>query len=99
MMRLTLCCLLLMATVGCADIPIEKIDTALQQSAMTAERVDALETQVVKIEADVATTVGGGGDSVTAWIYALIAGAAVLYPVIWRPIRLRLGSQSRSTPK
>lgn len=95
MMRLTLCCLLLMAIVGCADIPIEKIDAALQQSAMTAERVDAMETQLVKVESDVATTVGGGGDSVTAWIYALIAGAAVLYPLIWRPIRLRLGKPNK----
>lgn len=33
--------------------------------------------------------IGGGGDSITAWMYAAIAGAAVLYPCIIRPLRLR----------
>lgn len=34
------------------------------------------------------TVQGGQGDSITMWILA--AGAAVVYPVLWRPIRKRL---------
>lgn len=44
----------------------------------TTGRVDAIEQSVARLEADV--SVGGGGDSVTAWLYAL--GAAVVYPVL-----------------
>lgn len=33
-------------------------------------------------------SIGGGGDSVTAWIYAIGAAASgLLYPLVWRPIR------------
>ena len=31
---------------------------------------------------------GGQGDSITMWILA--AGAAVVYPIVWRPIREKL---------
>lgn len=43
-----------------------------------------------RITASATATVGGGGDSVTAWLYAMIAGAAVLYPAVIRPARLAL---------
>lgn len=51
-----------------------------------------VEANVGRLDASVAHLhtgdIGGGGDSVTSWIYALIAGAAVLYPLVWRPARL-----------
>jgi len=80
---------------GCTATPRVKSAIDLQatvenvQAALAAvnARVEEVDVQVAAIGA---MQVGGGGDSVTAWIYALIAGAAVLYPVIIRPLRKRL---------
>lgn len=58
-------------------------------------RVDAVEASLAHVE----TTIGGGADSVTSWIYALITGATVLggtfYPLIWRPIAIKAGLRRR----
>lgn len=54
----------------------------------TLARLDTLEVNAAAIQVELGQVqVGGGGDSVTAWIYALIAGASVLYPMMWRPAR------------
>ncbi len=45
--------------------------------------VEELEVKLAEIK------VGGGGDSVTAWLYAAIAAAAIFYPVVVRPVRKR----------
>jgi len=50
--------------------------------------VNKLENNVTLQARDVTGTIGGGGDSVTAWIYASGAVACMLfYPVVWRPLR------------
>jgi hypothetical protein len=56
------------------------------------DRVQKLENAIVKIEKN--TKVNIKGDSVTAWIYAMIAGASLLYPVVIRPIRKKLNGRS-----
>ena len=55
--------------------------------------VAAIKADVESVKADVTgiktgnIKVGGGGDSITAWIYAGIAAAAIFYPVAIRPVR------------
>lgn len=62
------------------------------KAEITADIDTEVENSVNKFTArDV--TLGGGGDSVTSWIYAVgIAGSsifsAVFYPLIWRPLRI-----------
>jgi len=51
--------------------------------------IETLDATLAKI-GDIALQIGGEGDTVTAWIYACIAGAALFYPTIWRPIRKSL---------
>ena len=57
-------------------------------------KVEKLEASVVALETTIGEIkIGGGGDSITAWIYAVIAGGAVLggtiYPAVIRPLRKR----------
>ena len=77
-------------------VAIEKIEAAAAQLELSATGIgkvgadvngaaNRIETAAVKFEANV--KVGGGGDSVTAWLYACIAGAALLYPLVIRPTR------------
>ena len=69
-------------------------------AASVATEVVALKAQVGQISTDVAAVkgdvsaiktgnikVGGGADSITAWLYAAIAAAAIFYPAVIRPIR------------
>jgi len=70
------------ATVERVEAAVVKIEASVTGLAATAQRIDAA---AVKVEANV--KVGGGGDSVTAWLYACIAGAALLYPLVIRPTR------------
>jgi len=50
-------------------------------------RIGTIDARVGDVDAKVSARIGGGGDSITAWLYAAIAGAAVLYPMVLRPIR------------
>lgn len=62
----------------------------------TVGRVERIEQEVSGIR----TQIGGGGDSVTAWIMATGLVAALFYPVVWRPIRKRFeqnGDDTQST--
>ena len=88
--------MVLVATAGCAVAPRSEPFAELEvelgvrfdnvQAALAAVNTSIGDVGV-EVQAIGELTVGGGGDSVTAWIYAAIAGAAVLYPVIWRPTR------------
>lgn len=71
------------ATAAIADLELRLRDVKAQLEARIGD-VDA------RLSTSVSATVGGGGDSVTAWLYAMIAGAAILYPVALRPARLAL---------
>lgn len=71
--------------VGCSLEP--RIDTLEQDVSALRVGLDATVQAVGSIQ------VGGGGDSVTAWLYAAIAGAALLYPMVWRPLRRRLNGK------
>lgn len=59
------------------------------------QEVNAVKAEVQTVKADVAAVkttvgnikVGGGADSITAWLYAAIAAAAIFYPAVIRPIR------------
>lgn len=83
-------------------LPACAASVATEVAALKAQ-VGQISTDVAAVKGDVAAVagdvsaiktgnikVGGGGDSITAWIYAAIAGAALLYPAIVRPIRLAL---------
>ena len=70
------------ATVERVEAAVVKIEASVTGLAATVQCIDAA---AVKVEANV--KVGGGGDSVTAWLYACIAGAALLYPLVIRPTR------------
>ena len=61
------------------DVPV---DVEARLTAALAV-VEELEVKLAEIN------VGGGGDSVTAWLYAAIAAAAIFYPVVVRPVRKR----------
>jgi len=77
-----------------AEASVAHVDALDASLSATAQRLEA-----AAVKLDTAVTVGGGGDSVTAWIYAAIAGAALLYPLVWRPIRKRAeAKRSRSPP-
>jgi hypothetical protein len=93
--------------IGCAALPnttsLVEMHTRVDDMQAAVVAIDT-EVEDVTLElAAVKTTIGhqnigGGGDSITAWIYALIAGAAVLYPVVIRPIRMAyFASRSYST--
>jgi len=74
------------------ETSVGELRTQLFNALADVERID---TEVVALKArDVA--VGGGGDSVTAWIYALIAGAGLLYPGVIRPLRLKFSKRTRT---
>ncbi len=62
---------------------IERLDQDIQGVVLD---VAAIRGDVSLIRGDV----GGGGDSITAWLYAMIAGASLLYPAVIRPIRKRV---------
>lgn len=66
---------------------------------VTARDVAGLRTEIDDVagqvnELDLAvgdvTLHGGEGDSITMWILA--AGAAVVYPIVWRPVRKKIAS-------
>lgn len=69
------------------DAALARIETRLD---VTVGRIDSVKTQLAEV------VLGGGGDSVTAWIYAAIAGAAILYPGIIRPVRKLLENHKAS---
>ena len=85
--------------VGCAAIgDVEEIRTEL--AALRIGDVAELRTELTGVKTEVTTIgtqmrdvtasvgdIGGGGDSITSWLYAAIAGAAIFYPVVARPIR------------
>jgi hypothetical protein len=74
---------ILVSAAGCAagskgvEARIEKVET----------EIAAVKVQVEKNTSISAGDIGGGGDSVTAWLYAAIAAGAIFYPVVVRPIR------------
>jgi hypothetical protein len=75
---------LLCIPVGCAAMA----DVAELRTDLTGVKteVTTIGTQMRDVTATVGD-IGGGGDSITSWMYAAIAGAAILYPVVVRPIR------------
>lgn len=78
---LSLTLLALLGSVSCSGLRAPELETLARIEttvAGVATKVDRLEVKL---------SVGGGGDSITAWMYAAIAGAALLYPIVIRPIR------------
>ena len=79
-----------------------RIEAAVEISpdiAAAMVKIETLETAVAAVKVamgDLTVGVGGGGDSVTAWIYALIAAAAILYPAVWRPLRKMVARRRES---
>jgi len=82
-----------------SPLAVAEADVTASADVDARAAVVNLETQVrdlqarlidldARITASATATVGGGGDSVTAWLYAMIAAAAVLYPAVIRPARL-----------
>ena len=46
----------------------------------------SLQTGIGNVQSSIGS-IGGGGDSVTAWLYAAIAGSVLIYPLVIRPAR------------
>ena len=67
---------------GCAAVPIERAFSDWQAHVNTT--LTGIESEVNAVKE---LNVGGGGDSVTAWLYAAIAGASLMYPLVLRPAR------------
>ena len=63
--------------------------TARDMAGIRAD-IDTVAGQVNELGLTVGdvTLQGGQGDSITMWILA--AGAAIVYPIVWRPIRKRI---------
>lgn len=77
-----------------------QIEAAVKAAMVAMEvRIGELQTTVDAsmrdVHARISARVGGGGDSITAWLYAAIAGAAILYPVGIRPVRIAWERRSR----
>ena len=73
--------LVIMAIAGCV--------TAHEAAGIRAD-IEHVAGQVNELDLTVGdiTLQGGQGDSITMWILA--AGAAIVYPIVWRPIRKRI---------
>ena len=81
-----------------AEIDASLVDleagVSVGDDASLVEKLDAVLTMYTALQTEIAAVrtgnihVGGGGDSVTAWIYAAIAAAAIFYPALVRPLRL-----------
>ena len=84
-MRILTCLLLpVWLAAGCATMK-----TAADEVAIVKAQVENLAAQVTQVDTEIGElTVGGGVDSITMWILAV--GAAIVYPIIWRPIRKRI---------
>jgi hypothetical protein len=93
--------LILLFVGGCAVLPkadaLAKVneDIAALKAGVELDRseVSAIKSQIGSIR------VGGTGDTVTAWIYAAIAGAAIFYPAVIRPIRMVLDGKGKDNAK
>lgn len=89
----------LQAALAAVELRIDELQQRLDVTL--GARIGDLETRVEARMGDVITrlsamtTIGGGGDSVTSWMYAAIAGAAVLYPCVIRPARRAIERRRR----
>jgi hypothetical protein len=68
-------------------------------SGCASSRIASIEAHVNSLAREVSVirtgNIGGGGDSVTAWLYAAIAAAAIFYPVVVRPIRRAINGRRK----
>jgi outer membrane murein-binding lipoprotein Lpp len=74
--------------IGSSEANFAKLTTHVES------RVGKLENTVAKVDSKVqaALTIGGGGDSITSWINALVPWLSMswlVYPLVWRPWRQR----------
>lgn len=102
----------LIAAAGCAQgervgtIDHNKVAETVEVTAEVSAalvRIDAVDASLAELSATVGTlTIGGGGDSVTAWMYAGIVGMSLLsmvggcllYALGWRPFARRGGRRA-----